>query len=104
MRAGYTLLTAGNGAEAVAMIRSDSHHIDVAILDVVMPEMGGREAYEKMRAIRPDLKFLFASGYSAGGIHTNFVLDSSLKLIQNPFAPAELLHAVRATLNQPAEA
>ncbi len=100
-RAGYTILTACNGAEAVALVERDGKNIDLAILDVVMPQMGGREAYEYMRKLRPGLRVLFASGYSAGGIHTNFVLDSSFNLIQKPFSPASLLHTVRATLDRP---
>ncbi len=100
-RAGYTILTASNGAEAVALVEREGNDIDLAILDVVMPQMGGREAYERMRKIQPGLKVLFASGYSAGGIHTNFMIDSSFNLIQKPFSQRALLQAVRRALDRP---
>ena len=100
-RSGYTVVTARNGAEAVAQISANGDDVDLAILDVVMPQMGGREAHEHMRKLRPGLKVLFASGYSPGGVHTNFVLDAGLNLIQKPFAQGALLHAVRKALDHP---
>ena len=51
-RAGYTVLTAENGAQAVTLFEEHGEAIDMAILDVLMPELGGREAYEQMRARR----------------------------------------------------
>ena len=99
-RAGYTVLTASDGAEALSLFEERSHEIDIAILDVVMPEMGGREAYDRMRALRPGLKSLFASGYSENAIHTNFVLDEGFTLIRKPFSRDALLHAVREALDR----
>ncbi len=96
---GYTTLTARNGVEASEVIERSACDVRLAIMDVVMPEMGGREAYELMRKVRPDLKFMFASGYSAGGIHTDFALDNSLNVLQKLFAPAVLLHAVRSAVD-----
>ncbi len=100
-RAGYTVLTANNGAEAVALFEERLDEVDLVLLDVMMPEMGGREAYEKMCRRRPGLKALFASGYSEDAIHTNFVLDERLTLIQKPVAPKDLLRAVREALDRP---
>ncbi len=99
-RAGYTVLCAANGSEAVALFREHMDTVAMAILDVIMPEMTGREAYECMRELRPDLKVLFASGYSEDSIDTNFVLQAGLTLLQKPFAPKALLGAVRAMLGQ----
>jgi PAS domain S-box-containing protein len=98
-RKGYAVLTAGNGAEALDIFRERAGEIDMVLLDVMMPEMGGREAFDRMRALRPDLKALFASGYSENAIHTNYVLEEGLALLQKPFAPADLLEAVRRTLD-----
>ena len=98
-RAGYTVLVAENGEEAVAIFEKNDDRIDLAILDVVMPGMGGREAYEHMHAARPDMPVLFASGYSENAIHTNFVLHDGLELIQKPFTRSVLLDAVRRALS-----
>ncbi|MCC6696251.1 MAG: response regulator [Candidatus Hydrogenedentes bacterium] len=98
--AGYTVLEARDGAEAVALFKEHANRIQMAILDVVMPGMGGHVAYRKMREMRPGFKTLFVSGYSADGIHTDFVLDKNLNLIQKPFNRETLLHAVRRVLDQ----
>ncbi len=98
-RSGYTVLSAANGAEALALYEQYAHIIDLAVLDVVMPEMGGREAYECMRVVNPELKALFASGYSENAIHTNFILDKELTLIQKPFTTDTLLRAIRFLLD-----
>ena len=96
---GYTVLTARNGAEAVNVLRARADQIALAVLDVVMPEMGGREAYDRMQRIRPGLKVVFASGYSENAVHTNFVLDKGLSLLQKPYTRQVLLRAVRAALD-----
>jgi two-component system, cell cycle sensor histidine kinase and response regulator CckA len=98
-RAGYTVLTANDGREAVEVFCRKADEIALALLDVVMPQLGGREAFERMRALRPDLKALFASGYSEDTIHTNFVLDEGISLLQKPYAPNTLLQRVRQALD-----
>jgi CheY-like chemotaxis protein len=98
-RAGYTVLTATTGHEAVAVFEQHAGDIDMVLLDVVMPGLGGREAFERMRVERPGLKALFASGYSADAVHTDYVLDEGVALIQKPFRRADLLCAVRAVLD-----
>lgn len=98
--AGYTVLEARNGTEAVNLFKEHGKGIQMAILDVVMPGMGGHVAYKQMREMCPGFKALFVSGYSADGIHTDFVLDKDLNLIQKPFNREALLHAVRRVLDQ----
>ena len=98
-RAGYRVLLAGNGREAVEVFSAHEGEIDLVVLDVMMPEMGGREAYERIREIRPGVRALFASGYSEDAIHQNFVLDEGLTLIQKPYLGDALLRAVRAMLD-----
>lgn len=97
-RSGYRVLTAENGAEAVALFQEQAEEIDLVILDVVMPVLGGRAAYEQMRAIRPELKALFTSGYSEDAIHKGFVLEEGLTLIQKPFRREEFLTVVHGLL------
>ena len=97
--AGYAVLAARNGHDAVNLFAEHCKDVDLLILDVVMPGMGGREAYEQIKAQRPDIPALFASGYSENAIHTNFVLEESLTLIQKPFGRRALLRAVREALD-----
>ena len=98
--AGYTVVSVNNGEEAVAEFSVRGKEFDMAILDVVMPRMGGREAYEQLRALRPRFKALFASGYSRSEIHGDHVLDDGLSYIRKPFSRDSLLRAVREKLDE----
>lgn len=96
---GYTVLIAADGEHALRLFEEHQDTIDLVLLDVVMPSMGGREAYERMRTLRPGLKALFASGYSEAAIHKNFKLEEGLQLLQKPYTREPLLRAVRAVLD-----
>ena len=96
---GYTVLTAGDGEQAVGLFEEHAEQIDLALLDVMIPKLGGRDVYERTRQTRPAVRVLFASGYSMNAIHTNFVLDEGLALIQKPCPRDDLLRKVRETLD-----
>jgi two-component system cell cycle sensor histidine kinase/response regulator CckA len=98
-RAGYTVLEAQDGEEALRVFEEHGEEVGLFLLDVVMPKLSGRGVYEQLSALRSDLRFLFASGYSMNAIHTNFVLDDGLILIQKPYSQDELLRKVRAILD-----
>lgn len=99
-RGGYTVLAAGDGEAAVELFRRNADRVGMVLLDVVMPRLGGRAALERIRETRPGIPALFASGYSEDAIHTGFVLDAGLSLIQKPYTPNDLLQAVRRVLDQ----
>jgi PAS domain S-box-containing protein len=98
--AGYTVIVAKNGREAITAYEQNAGKIDVAILDVVMPEMGGKEVFEYIRHRAPDLPTLFASGYSDAAINKEFLEQHKLTLLRKPFGMNELLSALRKVLNQ----
>ncbi len=75
-------------------------NMGLALLDVMMPKLGGKAVFERIHETRPDMRFLFASGYSMNSIHTNFVLDEGLALIQKPYQLGDLLRKVREVLDQ----
>ncbi len=97
--AGYNVLTAVDGKEAKCIFDENADTIDMALLDVVMPNLGGRDVYEHIMKKRPQMRVLFASGYSMNAIHTNFVLDEGLQLIQKPYNAVTLLRRVREILD-----
>ncbi len=101
-RAGYTVYAARDGAEALDLFTDHSQDIVLAVLDVVMPGLGGREVYERFRAINPRVRVLFSSGYSENAIHTRFILDRGLQLLRKPYDRKTLLHRVREVLDGPA--
>jgi len=96
---GYTVLVARDGEEGVELHRKNSDRIDLAILDLVMPRKGGREACEEMRNVRADLKVFFMSGYTADAVHGSFVLNAGIRFLSKPFGPGELARKVREVLD-----
>jgi signal transduction histidine kinase/CheY-like chemotaxis protein len=95
--AGYDVTAVGNGADAVAAAAAT--RFDLHILDAVMPELSGRETCERIRAARPDARFLFTSGYGGDALPAAFLKDMGVEMIPKPFDPDTLLRAVRATLD-----
>jgi two-component system NtrC family sensor kinase len=96
---GYEVLVARDGAEAVALCEAHPE-IAIAVLDVVMPRMGGKEALDVMRRSRPDLSVLFTSGYSTDRIHESFVLLPGIEFLPKPYGPASIARRVREVLDK----
>ena len=99
-RAGYQVIVARDGAEAIDLFERFTEEIALAILDVVMPRKGGREVYESIKARRPDVPVLFHSGYSYEAIGRDHLPEGEYHLIQKPYQPQDLLqrvhHLIRA--------
>lgn len=96
--AGYAVLVAASGAEALAACEGHPGTIHMALSDVVMPEMNGLVFAEHLRSIRPDTKVLHMSGYTAGAVTTSGRLDEA-RFISKPFGSKELLEKVREVLD-----
>ena len=82
---GYEVLTAKSGKEAIEIYRINQKKIDMVILDMVMPEMGGGDTYDKLRAVNPDIKVLLSSGYSIDGQAGKILSSGCDGFIQKPF-------------------
>ena len=101
--AGYTVLVASDGKEAVEIIRGNADRIDMVILDVVMPALSGKAVYDAMRDIKPGLPALFSSGCSYEQLEEHYRIDiPSAAMIQKPYKSEELLHEVRRLLDSTA--
>ncbi len=98
--AGYQIHEAADGLEAIEKFRELQNQIDLVVMDVVMPKMGGREVLQKMQSIKPDVKVIFTSGYSNRGIHTNFILEQGLEFIQKPYHTEVLRRKIRQVLDK----
>jgi PAS domain S-box-containing protein len=98
-RLGYDVLTAGNGAEALAVARRHSLPIDLVFSDVVMPGLSGPEVAAAVREIHPEAAVLFASGYTADAITDRANLPEGIGLVEKPFTAAELAARVRSALD-----
>jgi CheY-like chemotaxis protein len=99
-QAGYRVLVAGSGAEALEIAGAFTDPIDLLLTDVVMPKMDGRELAHELGNTRPGIHVLFMSGYSQEAVERHGVLDADTALIQKPFTPAALATKVREVLNR----
>jgi len=97
---GYKVIEAVNGRNAVNLFNENHNDIDLALLDVVMPELSGKEAYDSIIQIKPNLPVIFASGYLRNDINKEFSLNDRIVFIQKPYKMNELLKTVRKTLNE----
>ncbi|HXQ29671.1 MAG TPA: ATP-binding protein, partial [Gemmatimonadales bacterium] len=97
-RAGYRVLAAANGREALAVAAHYQGPIDLLLSDVIMPEMGGRDLSEQLRAARPDVRVLYMSGYTHNEIDGRGLVQKDAAFLHKPFEVRELTDAVRAAL------
>jgi two-component system cell cycle sensor histidine kinase/response regulator CckA len=103
-RAGYRVLPAANGAEALAIAATHTDAIDLLVTDVIMPGMNGRELAEALSVARPGLRVLFASGYSGNLLLDQGALAPGVTLLDKPFTPAALAAKVAEMLTDIAHA
>lgn len=95
---GFDTLTASNGEEALRLFRSQGEHILLVLLDQSMPQMDGFTAFQELRAIRPDVKVLLASGYSEKEVSDRFKGMKLDGFIQKPFSFESLAVEVKRVL------
>jgi PAS domain S-box-containing protein len=98
--AGYEVIEAVDGEDAVRRFEADRGRIALCLLDVVMPRKNGREAAEAIRALAPGVPILFASGYAADVLEERGHGGPSHEVIAKPIGPAELLQRVRERLDR----
>ena len=95
---GYVVLPAKGSVEALDLARSYTKPIHLLLTDVVMPDINGRELCDKLTALRPDLKCLFMSGYTADIIANRGVPDGQINFLQKPFSMDTLALKLREVL------
>jgi PAS domain S-box-containing protein len=96
---GYKVIISRGGKEAIDVYRSNKDRIDMVVLDMVMPGMGGGEAYDKMKEINPNIKVLLSSGYSIDGQATEILQRGCDGFIQKPFNLKALSQKLREILD-----
>ena len=95
---GYNVVSANSGKEAIEVYKENQDRIDMVILDMIMPEMGGEETYSRLKRINPKVKVLLSSGYSIGGQASRILKRGCNGFIQKPFNMSELLEKTRQIL------
>jgi PAS domain S-box-containing protein len=98
-QAGYTVLEARHGAEAVRVCEQYGAPIQLVVTDVVMPEMGGTELVNRLSRLRPQIKFLYISGYTDDALIRQGVRREEVSFLHKPFSREILTHKVRDILD-----
>jgi len=97
--AGYAVISAANGNEALTLCASHEGTVDLLVTDVVMPQMSGRQLAEQVGRVRPGLRVLYMSGYTDHALETHGVLTPGMRFINKPFSSSELGRKVRDALD-----
>ncbi len=87
---GFTVITATNGSEALELYKSRAGEIDLVMLDMIMPEMGGIEAYHEIRKIDREVPIIICSGYGAESVTDVIKSDGNAGFFRKPYNPSEL--------------
>jgi CheY-like chemotaxis protein len=96
---GYTVHIADSGQAALALYQDQGHAIDLVVLDMVMPGMGGGEVFDRLKAMDPEVKVVLSSGYSIDGQASEIMARGCAGFIQKPFNLSQLSEKVTAALS-----
>jgi len=97
---GYNVLEAGSGKEAIRVFSEKSDKVDIVILDMIMPDIGGGEVYDRIKEIDPQVKVLLSSGYSIDGQATDILERGCNGFVQKPFNMKVMSTKIREVLNK----
>ena len=87
---GYQVLKARSGQEALDVYAAQGHEVDLVVLDLIMPDMGGGETFDRLKEIDPDIRVLLSSGYGINGEATEILERGCTSFIQKPFRLSDL--------------
>jgi two-component system cell cycle sensor histidine kinase/response regulator CckA len=96
---GYHVMTAIDGHQAIALFEKEKNRIDGVLLDMIMPDMSGRQVLERLKMIRPDIKVILSSGYSLDGLGKDAQRVAGDGFIQKPYQIDQLASVLDGVLN-----
>ncbi len=97
---GYKVVEAENGNDAVTKFSEQHQHIDLVLMDVIMPQKSGKDAYQAMKKIHPDVKIIFMSGHTGDILTSKKIAEEGLHFISKPVSPRELFEKIREELDK----
>jgi len=96
---GYNIIEASDGRDAIEKFIENSNEIKLLIFDIVMPKKNGKEAFEEIYRIKPDIKTIFMSGYASEIINKKGLITTDTSFLLKPIVPTELLKTIREVLD-----
>jgi len=97
---GFSVLSASDGAEALRLCQQHDGAINLAVSDIIMPRLSGLQLSEQIRAARPEMNFLFITGFADEFPELRELIKYGASILEKPFLPSELLRKVEDTLNR----
>lgn len=97
---GYKVIDAVNGEDAIRRFMENADDVSLLLLDVIMPKKTGWEVYDTIRKVRPDIRVIFMSGYTADVFARRLIPEAGMNLMDKPIPPGNLLRAVRQELDR----
>ncbi|MBJ6723786.1 ATP-binding protein [Geomesophilobacter sediminis] len=101
-RSGYEVIVASDGKEGIELFAGNRDRIRLVLMDIIMPGMNGKEAWERIKELKPQARVLFTSGYTADVIQSRGELADGAEIIMKPVHPQALLRRIREILDAPA--
>lgn len=98
--AGYTVRVASDGDEALQLFKKHADEIDLAVFDVMMPRLSGKDAMKAILKVRPGLPHLFVSGYSGSAVNPEITKGEKSSMLAKPYRSEELLQKIRQLLDE----
>jgi DNA-binding NtrC family response regulator len=99
-RAGYTVLTATNGRDALDLYRNQRSDISLVLLDLIMPGMGGKECFQELVNINPQVRVILSSGFLSNGTTEEARVFGVRGFVEKPYNMRQLLGMVRDVLDE----
>ena len=101
---GYKTISVFDGCEAIETYRERSSEIDLVLLDMIMPKMGGLETFRELRKINPDVKVIVSSGYEEDERSQEIMKEGAILYLNKPFGMKKLKEAIQSVLHGPESA
>lgn len=98
--AGYKVITASNGSEAIEKFMENEDRIKLLLLDVMMPVKNGLQAFLEIQKVKPDIKVLFLTGYDRDTILGETLIKKDIEILMKPIIPADIVRKVREVLDK----
>jgi len=99
-QAGYKVLSAASGAEALELFRMHHEQISLVLLDLIMPEMSGRECSKRLFRLNPEVKIVVCSGYTSEARDKDYTVQGAKAFVEKPYEPVSLLDTIRKVLDE----
>jgi CheY-like chemotaxis protein len=96
---GYSVLEAADGEDAIKVFLDNRDKVRLVLCDLIMPKKSGKETYEEIKKMKPDMKAIFTSGYAPDSIAETGLLEEGINFMSKPVSMIDLIRKIRQVLD-----